>query len=332
MGGSIGFTAIKDGRVFKMCRWTNSMPGLFKSIQVLQPEIDPEETERHFQRYMKAWLDMKKDWEKHGPEGPFELNMTTSYFGNEPDGMFPDGYGLVVMDYDRKKLYSMQGYCSFDHINTELGYEYQEYSKGNTRRIDEYTEQRLLTELKPLFDLGHINTLRFNINFGEDFKLLGKDEGGYFDKRNTLDVSGLDLRWGDEFETRYGNLWEELKSKFNPGSRIFNMDIFKRNKDVIPEFIWEALIFQEKQQAKKDHDTKDGRNPYSIWFDIIPSTEWEVMNFEEDYSGSKGMLQELQKHYKLEEFELVKWNEWIQDKTEEYDGELEEDEGEVIEQ
>jgi hypothetical protein len=62
----------------------------------------------HIDQYLEAWIDMKEDWEKNGPDGPFEHNMTRVYFPHFE--MAPSEYGLVVLDMKKNKIYSQQGY------------------------------------------------------------------------------------------------------------------------------------------------------------------------------------------------------------------------------
>ena len=107
MGGSIGVTLIKpDGEVLKMCRWTNTLPSFIMDMGFINKK------ETHIEEYLESWLDMKKDWEENGPDGPFVHNMTDAYFPY--DHMSPTGYGLVVIDMKENKIFTCQGYTQID--------------------------------------------------------------------------------------------------------------------------------------------------------------------------------------------------------------------------
>jgi hypothetical protein len=105
MGGSIGVTLITpDGETYKMDRWTNSFPDFVNNMRFLKKR------RRHINQYMELWLRLKADWDKNGPDGPFEEEGTTSYFPHE--GMIPVGYGCLVIDMQKEKIFCMNSYAS----------------------------------------------------------------------------------------------------------------------------------------------------------------------------------------------------------------------------
>lgn len=108
MGGAIGITLIKpNGETLKMCRSTGSYPSFVQHIKFV------EKDEEHIEKFLKYWRKMKKDWERYGPNGPFEHDGTDYFLPfNE---MAPVGYGLIVIDMQKDKIYSCQGYCRVDH-------------------------------------------------------------------------------------------------------------------------------------------------------------------------------------------------------------------------
>lgn len=107
MGGSIAVTLIKpDGEVLKMERWTNTLPDFLNHLDFINKK------ESHITNYLKEWRKMQKDYQKNGPDGPFKYEMTDVYF---PYDLFaPSGYGLIVIDMAKDKIYSCQGYCGID--------------------------------------------------------------------------------------------------------------------------------------------------------------------------------------------------------------------------
>lgn len=109
MGGSIAITLITpEGQTYKMGRWTNSFPGFINNLKFIQKD------DIHIEEYLESWLEMKKDWNENGPDGPFEHNMTPIYLPYEQ--MAPMGYGLVVIDMQRNKIYHCQGYSSLGSV------------------------------------------------------------------------------------------------------------------------------------------------------------------------------------------------------------------------
>ena len=110
MGGNVAMTIRlsdemrKEGEqeIYKMDRWTNSFPWYLNHRGLV------ESSREHFDEYMSQWIEMKDDWDKNGPDGPFKHRMTSCYF--PWDIMAPSEYGLIVVDYQTKTIISMQGY------------------------------------------------------------------------------------------------------------------------------------------------------------------------------------------------------------------------------
>lgn len=108
MGGSIGVTIREEnGIIHKMCRWTNSLPDFFKSIQFIEKDVD------YLQKYLSTWYEMVKEYKDH-IDGVKPLPKITMVDVYAPYPFFaPMEYGLVVIDYQNNKVYSAQGYSSF---------------------------------------------------------------------------------------------------------------------------------------------------------------------------------------------------------------------------
>ena len=109
MGGSIAWTVREaNGVEHRMKRWTNIMPGtITDDFLAGDPAL--------FAEAMESYLGMKADWERNGPDGPFEHNMTDAY-APYPYGLTPAEYGFIVTDFQTKTLISCNHYTSFDHI------------------------------------------------------------------------------------------------------------------------------------------------------------------------------------------------------------------------
>lgn len=104
MGGNmmVGFIE-PDGTKWRMERWTNPLPGFIHNRKFLAR--DP----KHIAEWMEAYLAMKKDWDAHGPKGPFTENMTNVY-APFPAPLVPSEYGIVLIDMEQLTIHSMNGY------------------------------------------------------------------------------------------------------------------------------------------------------------------------------------------------------------------------------
>lgn len=122
MGGNLAVTIItEDGEMYKMNRWTNSLPDFVNNMKFVQKDKE------HLANYLASWLKMKEDWAKNGPNGPFEFPMTSSYFPHFE--MVPVDYGLVVIDMKKNKIYSQQGYSTPGK------------AQRNLKRIDDFKDR-----------------------------------------------------------------------------------------------------------------------------------------------------------------------------------------------
>jgi Lhr-like helicase len=117
MGGTISITLrTVDGKEYRMQRRINTFPSFLNNLKFINE--DPT----HIQDYLKAWLDMKEDYES----GKLQLNMTSMYFPS--CGLIPDEYGIIVIDMQKKEIidcfqrYSTIGelfVCSMESIEGE---------------------------------------------------------------------------------------------------------------------------------------------------------------------------------------------------------------------
>lgn len=107
MGGSVKVVVRKEnGEILAMRRWTNSLSLLLKEKGCYE-STDSDE----FKEYMKAYYEMKADYEKNKNNENYELNMTSAYFdGEDYDKVIPEGYGIVLVDHITKNVISSQGY------------------------------------------------------------------------------------------------------------------------------------------------------------------------------------------------------------------------------
>ena len=106
MGGTINMIIRKpDGEIVPMLRWTNIMPETFGSDAFLDGRFDD-----WWPEFSKSWLEMRDDYERNSATGKYAYDMTEAYFPSV--GHVPEGYGIVIVDWQSKRLLHWQGYCS----------------------------------------------------------------------------------------------------------------------------------------------------------------------------------------------------------------------------
>lgn len=106
MGGTIAMIVRKpDGETQPMLRHTNPMPYHLSTSAFLQGDF-----ERWWPEFSQAWREMKTDYEQNNGTGNFQEPMTSTYFPH--DTLSPEGYGLVVVDFQSRHVLSCQGYTS----------------------------------------------------------------------------------------------------------------------------------------------------------------------------------------------------------------------------
>ena len=101
MGGTVAETIRKEnGEIIKMARKTGAYNWMFFS-----KEFSNNQTELAIKEHCKVWFEMKEDFETGEP---YKYTMSPVYgWCNETA---PIDYGLVVIDFQNKKIHSMQGY------------------------------------------------------------------------------------------------------------------------------------------------------------------------------------------------------------------------------
>jgi hypothetical protein len=111
MGGNVAITVKEEnGNLWKMDRWTNIVPYFFSDVNLYNGNFS-----HWLKDFTKQWLVMKEDYEKNKDTGQFQENMTSVYFPF--DTTSPSEYGLIVVDAQKKKIYSAQDYTSVGCIN-----------------------------------------------------------------------------------------------------------------------------------------------------------------------------------------------------------------------
>lgn len=93
-----------EPEIYKMYRWTNSLQLLWSDPRLAKNDRS------HLDEYLKQWIEMRDDYEKNKKTDNFQFNMTPVYAPYDAVPLAPDGYGLVVCDYQTQTILSMQGY------------------------------------------------------------------------------------------------------------------------------------------------------------------------------------------------------------------------------
>ena len=103
MGGGIAVTARRaNGEILRMCRWTNPLPFFFQNMRFVGGD------ESHLDEYLEQW----HDFMRQAPEGDEMDREMVAH-----DKLAPYWYGLVVIDYQTKKVLSLQGYSALISVS-----------------------------------------------------------------------------------------------------------------------------------------------------------------------------------------------------------------------
>lgn len=112
MGGTVAFTLrTPEGQEYRMRRWTNIMPWALTNMALVNKE--PE----HISEMLEQWLLMKNDYERNHKTKKFEHPMTDVYTPYHGRCLYPCDYGLIVVDMQKNKILSMQGYTSVGYMH-----------------------------------------------------------------------------------------------------------------------------------------------------------------------------------------------------------------------
>ena len=141
MGGNVGIIVKKpNGEQVGMDRWTNIMPYFFKQADLYLGNFD-----KWFEEFSEEWLKMKADYEKHKDTGKYELNMTSVYF--PCDTQSPSEYGIIVVDFPNKKIYSSQDYCNIGSLAFYNIWSRWENNSENEELLRQYFKHNMISKI-----------------------------------------------------------------------------------------------------------------------------------------------------------------------------------------
>jgi hypothetical protein len=148
MGGTVAETIRREnGQVIKMARRTGAY-----NWMIFSKEFNTGEINKAIDEHLQMFLEMKEDYESGEP---YKHPMSPVY--GWCNHMAPIDYGLVVLDFQKKKIHSMQGYdgpgklsiISIAHNNKETMEKYDFLMKNNLLEVCKY-------DLTPLGDIHSI--------------------------------------------------------------------------------------------------------------------------------------------------------------------------------
>lgn len=248
MGGTVAETIRREnGEVIKMARKTGAYNWMFFTKEFCEKKFDVA-----IDDHIKSFIEMREDYLSGEP---YKYNMTPVY--GWCDETFPVDYGLVVIDFQKKKIHSMQGY-------DRPGYY---YASMLSSLVDK--------EVKSNFDYLLKNNLLLTINYRNE------------DKNDTKDIKEL---FGDNFS--FKKLITEIDSFFSKSSKIFNfkyglIDLVFSPK-VLSEF--EFIKYEETPEgtllflkALINDEFSLTPNDFEGWREKINNFDVDYFLSEEDY-------------------------------------------------
>lgn len=212
MGGTVSvIIREEDGKVHKMARWTNSLPYFIKNMKFINKDKE------YLNNYLKAFYDMKSDYEKNKESGNFQFNMTDVYI---PDSGYisPIEYGIVVIDYQTSKIVHCQGYSSLDLLfMSEVDKIYRE-TEDDRICIQEIIDNKRIKSLRGFYDkeagLHEFPVEYKTINGQMEVVLSGglKKDDVLYPHGYTLDISPWEvIRFEDNNKIEFLKTKEKIK-------------------------------------------------------------------------------------------------------------------------
>lgn len=207
MGGTVAETIRKEnGEIIKMARKTGAY-----NWMIFTKDFCTDDFDTAIEKHVKVFFDMREDF-KSGK--PYKFPMSPVYGPLEE--LNPIAYGLVVIDFQKKKIHSMQGY------DRPGGYNFSGLSHIGKENKD---------------DLNYIisNNLLNVVNH------KGKNLGDI----ETIFGKGANLE----------RLQKEIQNSFNPVNVIFSK-LFKNDFDyfdllLVPKNLinFEVIVYEESQEG-----------------------------------------------------------------------------------
>ncbi len=260
MGGTVAETIRREnGEIIKMARRTGAYNWMIFSKDFMDGKID-----KAINDHIEAFMDMKADYES-GP--PYKNNMSDVY--GWCNHTAPTDYGLVVLDFQNKKIMSMQGFdtpgrlygvnLSKEMVDLEDKENYEYFFQNNLFEV--YThENKHLGDVHSLF--GSTNTLKnLQIEIDKSYD-RNNSESEFLDKYN---CKAQFLR----FQPKFFNDFEMIRFKETPQGLI----------EFINKLQEEGFVFndEEKKMWKEHYEDID----YLVGYDG-KMTDEQIGELDED--------------------------------------------------
>jgi hypothetical protein len=233
MGGTVAVILRKpDGEIVNMLRWTNIMPAY-----LLDPRLYSDNPQPWIDEFLSEWKKMKNDYDLHKDDKCFEFNMTNCYFPRIETS--PDGYGLFVIDLQKKHLLHMQGYCGEPSYTGS-------YKLRKERYPDEYESLTGLIKNGIIKKWYVYDTHQYSPigDFNEFEELISKN----YD----------DLAWRSKFIIEPPNFVIHRYNEDDEGTikffqKLLHLKILTRNKDLQS---WFEYLLERQDYKLNDHEKK----------------------------------------------------------------------------
>ncbi len=255
MGGTVAETIRKeDGTLIKMARKTGAYNWMFFTREFADKNFDLA-----IENHVKAFLEMKEDFETGTP---YKFNMSPVYGWCNETALVD--YGLVVIDFQKKKIHSLQGYDSPG--------QYHAISLGSSLKLDNDEEKNL----DYLISNNLLQVFKDDKNIGDLEEVFGKDVNIEKMRKLIRDSYTPGIKWalGKIFNKSQINDFFDIK--FVP-KVLLDFDIVKYEENdplemirMVQNLVNDGFSFNEKEKK--------------MWIEEIQSLDTEYIMSDEEYN------------------------------------------------
>lgn len=255
MGGSVAETIRKeDGTLIKMARKTGAYNWMFFTKEFADKNFDLA-----IENHVKAFLEMKEDFETGSP---YKFNMSPVYGWCNETALVD--YGLVVIDFQKKKIHSLQGYDSPGHYHAISLSSSFKYDNDEEKNLDYLISNNLLQVFKDDENIGDLEEI-----FGKDINL---------EKMRKLikDSYTPGIKWA------LGKIFD--KSSINDFFDIYFIPKVLLNFDIIKYEENDPLEMIRMVQNLVDDGFSFNEKEKKMWIEEIQSLDTEYIMSDEEYN------------------------------------------------
>ena len=213
MGGAIKVIIKHEGIVHKQTRWTNLIPRFVLTDKFVEGDV------LHIHDYLNA----------------------ESAYSDPSDDFSPDGYGLLVFDFDAKRIYDCQGYTGLNQydsvhllVQTQHNPALEQLKKDPDWEVNAWRrmwDKKMLNVFQYHFNEPEIvKILELDVSFDEVCKIMSdhhptaKSRRKFKKLTDEERIRGFNVKWkemGWEYKTYrenaegYSEYYEDIKSNYN---------------------------------------------------------------------------------------------------------------------